>query len=58
MAEKETLLQIWRRKIKAFLKENELPLTMENIRRGFIFYATALPKETAIKKIYNFLAKK
>ncbi|GAH23548.1 unnamed protein product [marine sediment metagenome] len=58
MAEKETPLQICTRKIKEFLKENELPLTMENIRRGFIFYASALPKETTIKKIYELLAKK
>lgn len=58
MAEKETPLQFYTRKIKGFLKENELPLTMENIRRGFDFYLGKLPKEAAIKKIYNLLAKK
>lgn len=54
----ESPLQIWTQKIKKYLKENELPLTMENIRRGLAFYARRLPKETAIKKIYKLLAAK
>jgi uncharacterized protein (UPF0276 family) len=44
-------------KIDEWLRENELPLTMENIRRFFDLKYRKIPREKAIKDIYECMRK-
>ena len=55
--QKEEALYLYAEKAKKWLAENELPLTIENLRRYFDLVYHKIPSEKGLNNIYKLISK-